>query len=854
MVSTPVRTSFTNIPDYIDAHHWDEWKKSCVSDEIIRLNVSSIYDSNEIDKLLNRNTKSRWKHSDGLIPAWRVAGVDPLTDEFTLDGVQVKPDSPPINKDGKLQKYLSPSNYELSPLFLNTGIKNFWESIIEDKTEPVFILEGAKKAGSVLSIRRAGISIPGVSTCRKKGRLHEKLAIFGGFGRTFYIGFDSDILQKAAVQDALLGLARELSSTGSKVMVLELPADTKGVDDYIATYGEEEFNKLVEQSKTIEEYREVLKDNWERQLQEIKTKKRSKLARYADTLRLGWGQDLRYNELKSQCELGGQPLDLNQVRLRIALEFDLDVPVQDAQSIVEMISAENSYHPVENYLDRLSRDYPNPDTSILDDLATRYFGTNYELHNVYLKKTLIASVARVKKPGCKYDTSTILVGKQGVGKSTFWRLLFGDEWFTDELGDSSEKDEMMKLHRFWCLEWSEFETVYKKKDVASLKKFMSSTTDAFRTPYSRSVKEYPRRCVLVGTTNEREILNDPTGSRRFWIIPVSQELPLEKLEEERDRIWAAAYALYQSGERWWLSREESELQEANNQDFQSHDPWLDSIQDYVELKDCVRTPEIFAHLGVEPARQEPVMKRRIASVLRSLGWDTARKYINKSWVRCWEKIRKVEKSDGSCGSQGSCQEQVQNDTEEAYDPLDPHDPSKNPTFIFSDKAPSPQWEKIRKVEKSDGSCGSQGSCQEQVENDTGENHDPLDPHDPSKNPTFIFSDKVPSPPSPQMVPVKKPVAGKPYWSKSFSVAVRVEKVYPSVKTVDVAVTGISDGLRKIAFSDLMEYEDWKPNVNKQAFYGKDKVTIVGGGNGKWQIEYSFGRFHWVKSADLSPVY
>ena len=153
-------------PDYIDIHHWEEWKRSGVDDEIIKLNVQSVHDSYEVDKILNRNNKKRWKHSEELVPAWRVAGINPLTDEFTLEGVQVKPDISPM-KDGKPQKYLSPSEYGLSPLFLNTGIPEYWKRIIEDKTIPVIIIEGPKKAGCLLSNGYVVISIPGVALVEK---------------------------------------------------------------------------------------------------------------------------------------------------------------------------------------------------------------------------------------------------------------------------------------------------------------------------------------------------------------------------------------------------------------------------------------------------------------------------------------------------------------------------------------------------------------------------------------------------------------------------------------------------------------------------------------------------------------
>jgi predicted P-loop ATPase len=684
--------SSTNTPSHINSHHFQEWLSSGVSYSITSKNIHTIHDSWEVDKVLNRNNKSRTKHSDHLVPCWCVSGVNPMSGEPTLLGVQIKPDTPTLNKDGKYQKYIGASNYDAAPLFLNTGVENFWKSIIEDKKEPIFLTEGAKKAGAGLSVGYTTISIPGVSTCRKKGRLHPWLELFTGFGRVFYLAFDNDVMAKRQVQTALLGMAREIAATGSKVMVVQLPpGELKGIDDFIVANGKEAFKALVDSALTIEEWHEQIKDTWREQLEEIKNTKRSKLGRYMEILKLGWGHELRYNELKSQVELLAQPIDFDQVRLRIALEFDIDVPIQDAQTIVENLAKENSYHPVSDYLDGLARQYPQPDLSILDDLAFRYFGTNEPLHNLYLRKTLIAAVARVKETTvCKHDEATILVGGQGIGKSTFWEKLFSTEWFCDELGDANEKDELMKLHRFWGLEWAEFETVYKRKEYSALKKFMTTKVDPIRTPYSRSHKEFRRKSVLVGTTNEQEILADPTGSRRFWIIPVSKRIPTDLLKEERDRIWAAAYALYRSGEKWFLDWAETSQQEELNKDYQTEDPWGEIIQNYLDTQSEVTIGDIFHHLSIEPAKQDVGTRKRITAILHILNWESTRKFLNGKQIRVWQE--KKIKVDFSTVYKGKENNDVVNDTV-------PHSINNDLTEINVDIDTTRQDQSLETVEK-----------------------------------------------------------------------------------------------------------------------------------------------------------
>lgn len=635
-------------------HHWEEWKLSAVSDKIINRNVRTVEDSREVDRILNRNTKSRHKHSDHLVPCWMVSGINPLTGENTLDGVQIKPDVSPLGKDGRVNKYLGAVDYGAFPLFLDTGIEGYWEQILNDKSIPIIITEGAKKAGAGLTINLPTISIPGVSTCRKLGRLDTWIEAFAGFGRTFYLCFDADILHKRPVQLSLINIAKELAATGSKVMVIELPSiELKGMDDFIAVKGEDAFKKLMEDAPTIEEWRKKWDEKRKNDSEFDDEERTSKVYRAYKIIKSGWGDNLRLNQLKNIIELDGQQIDLNQLRLYIALEFDMDVQIGDAQAIVESIASRNAYHPVVQYLDQVAARYKDVDTAILDTLATKYFGTDNPLHNIYLKKMLISAVARARRPGCKVDTALILVGAQGMNKSSFWRELFGRDWFTDELSDSNEKDELMKLHKFWGLEIPEIEHLYRRKDISSIKKFMSSSVDSFRAPYAREVKEHPRACVLVGTSNEKELLNDPTGNRRFWIIPVVDEIPIDidQLTRERDLIWAAANALYEKGHQWWLSLGETKTHNEMSKEYQSVDPWTDIVLAFARQQGETTTNEILkTALGIEPGRQEMASAKRVSAILRSNGWEQARKRLQGSCPHVW--TEKNKKSWGKQADQG----------------------------------------------------------------------------------------------------------------------------------------------------------------------------------------------------------
>lgn len=359
------------------------------------------------------------------------------------------------------------------------------------------------------------------------------------------------------------------------------------------------------------------------------------LARQFQEVKAVLGQRLRLNTLKLQIELDGQPLNPDRIHLQLANDFNLQIARANALDIVSELAEQRSYSPVVEYLNRVYDQYGS-NATILNDLASRYFGTDNPIYNTYLQKTLVAAVARAMQPGCKMDTALILQGKQGVGKSSFFKVLAGEDWFDDSLGHISDKDERLKLHVTWFIEWAELESVFKRRDLASVKAFLTCSRDYIRPPYGRSVQAFNRPSIIVGTTNQDEFLGDSTGNRRFWVIPVQKGVDLHQLQQERDRIWAAAVTLYKTGESWWLSQSDEELSAALISEYQIVDPWQEAIAKFVAgvtetttenlLRNCI-------HLDLEKQGKEAQM--RVAIILKQLGWTQKRKRVDGKAERIW---------------------------------------------------------------------------------------------------------------------------------------------------------------------------------------------------------------------------
>lgn len=161
---------------------------------------------------------------------------------------------------------------------------------------------------------------------------------------------------------------------------------------------------------------------------------------------------------------------------------------------------------------------------------------------------LVAAVVRAYEPGTKFDYMPVLLGGQGVGKSTALRIIAGDDFFSDAsfLGARDAREVLEVTRGIWILECAELDGMG-KRDVSALKATIARQTDTGRPAYARCAVTVPRRYVLAGTTNEERFLLDPTENRRFWPIAVGL-IDLGGLRAVRDQLIAEALARYRSGD------------------------------------------------------------------------------------------------------------------------------------------------------------------------------------------------------------------------------------------------------------------------------------------------------------------
>lgn len=347
---------------------------------------------------------------------------------------------------------------------------------------------------------------------------------------------------------------------------------------------------------------------------------------------LRWAERVWFNERYHKDMLDDDPLrdsTIQEVRVWISDHYNFEPGKETTHDAIHLVASRNTRNPLTEWLDSLEWDGTNRASTWME----RAFGCQESpYYKDVARKFLISACARAYEPGCKVDTVLMLIGAQGLGKSTLLATLAGPEWFDDTELNLNNKDCFMALARAWIYEVAELSS-FKKSYAELVKGFISSRIDLYRQPYQRMVQEYPRHTVIVATSNNETPLSDPTGSRRYWPVSVKQRADLQWLERNRMQLWAEAAAAYQAGEQWHQTPAMEEEQRRVAEEFTDEDPLFGALVEWLERPN---TSSLFTTTDVfrKALSGNKISNNRLGRLLRKCGAvPLKRRGLQRKWIK-----------------------------------------------------------------------------------------------------------------------------------------------------------------------------------------------------------------------------
>ena len=339
----------------------------------------------------------------------------------------------------------------------------------------------------------------------------------------------------------------------------------------------------------------------------------------------------RLNVRTRFIEIGDREYNLDQIsRFYLHLSnhkqrWSKEVTVDAVVTVAEL----NEYDPIAAYLHNLNHVQPLPDKD-WNNLDQFLFNIDDPVARAFMPRYLVAAVKRACQPSSQYRQIPVLIGSQDIGKTELGRSLFG-KYYGGGLSGKFDIDDVCILERLWCCELAELDGITRKSQIEAFKDFISRTEDFSRRKYGKGIIKIPRRSVFWGTSNTPP-LNDSSGSTRFVCIPLpNKKLPIERVLNAFDSIWARAYKEYRKGFQCYSTDEEKISINERNSDFEYVDSWFEKIEKFLNetTLELVTTERIHELLDLDPRHlSNNSISPRIKKIMFKCGWKYGRPTID----------------------------------------------------------------------------------------------------------------------------------------------------------------------------------------------------------------------------------
>lgn len=298
---------------------------------------------------------------------------------------------------------------------------------------------------------------------------------------------------------------------------------------------------------------------------------------------LNHNYDLKRNELTRFVESEGEEIDtkfLNSIYIRARKEVDDKIKFDEVDRLIQSDFIQE-YNPLVEFFERNNERNPTGLIKKLADSLESDTGKGTDYKERFLKKWLVGIISSAH--GEHSSLLLALTGGQNTGKTEFFRRLLPDDlknYYAESKLDAGKDDEILMTQKLIVLD-DEFGGK-SKLEAKRLKELTSKEWFDLREPYGRKNIKLKRLAVLAGTSNDKMLLNDPTGNRR--IIPINIIKIDHELYNSIDKtdLFLEAYKLYMSDFDWRMNTDDIALLNGNTDSFEQIRPEKELIIQYFQ--------------------------------------------------------------------------------------------------------------------------------------------------------------------------------------------------------------------------------------------------------------------------------
>jgi len=205
----------------------------------------------------------------------------------------------------------------------------------------------------------------------------------------------------------------------------------------------------------------------------------------------------------------------------------------------------------------------------------------------WFKKWFLYMVAQWVVPQQEYGNSIVplLISPQGDGKTSFCRNILPKalRWgFLETLDVEERRTTLQAMHNFLIINLDEFNSIKPKVQEGFLKNVIQLPSVKLKRPYGKHVEEFKRYASFIATTNESNVLSDPTGSRRFICVRLTAPIDTN-YKPNYEALYGQAYRMVMRGDvEWWFNAEEVKEIMKHNEQFRIVPPAVQYFNEYFE--------------------------------------------------------------------------------------------------------------------------------------------------------------------------------------------------------------------------------------------------------------------------------